>query len=73
MEIMHQNHPITDMPCYWVHPCNTAVAMGEILRGLGRGISSLEYLMIWIGVVAGAVGLSLPRDMITRIAEEFAT
>ncbi len=43
--------------------------MGEILRGIKKAVIPLEYLMIWTGVVGGAVGLSLPTEMITRIRE----
>lgn len=52
---------MTDIPCFWVHPCNTAEAMSGIVKGIEREVSSVEYLMIWMGVVGAAVGLNLPK------------
>ena len=52
---------MTGMPCFWVHPCNTAEAMESYLKGIDREVSPVEYLMIWIGIVGAAVGLSLPK------------
>lgn len=43
--------------------------MSDILRGFERAIEPLEYLMIWIGLVGIAVGLSLPRDVVTKMRE----
>ncbi|KAI9704368.1 MAG: hypothetical protein M1836_007231 [Candelina mexicana] len=51
-------HPIFDMPAFHVHPCNTAAAMEDL--GGAQGISLQNYLQIWIGLVGGHVGLSLP-------------
>lgn len=56
-----QNHPFTDFPSFFVHPCNTADAMRELLRG--RRVSPVEYLMIWLGLVGSCVGLHIPRDV----------
>ncbi|KAA6416287.1 MAG: hypothetical protein FRX48_01007 [Lasallia pustulata] len=55
------NHPITDVPAFFVHPCNTAEAMQVIIGG--RSVSVQAYLHIWFGLVAGCVGLSLPIDL----------
>ena len=59
-----QNHPVTDIPCFWVHPCRTAEAMGEILEAKEREVSPVEYLMVWIGLVGNAVGLALSKDTV---------
>lgn len=61
---MYQNHPVTGIPCFWVHPCNTAEAMRSITNGIEKQVTSLEYLMVWIGLVAAAVGLSLPKELV---------
>lgn len=66
---IHQNHPFTDMPCFWVHPCNTARAMCDILGGIKGETTPLEYLVIWTGLVGVTVGLSLPKDMIIKMRE----
>lgn len=56
-----QNHPITDVPAFFVHPCNTAVAMHVIIGG--RSITVEAYLQIWLGLVGGCVGLALPKSL----------
>lgn len=56
-----QNHPITDVPAFFVHPCNTAEAMQDIIGG--RSISVEAYLQIWLGLVGGCVGLALPKGL----------
>ncbi len=35
--------------------------MDSYLKGIDREVSPVEYLMIWIGIVGAAVGLSLPN------------
>ncbi len=37
--------------------------MRNILGGIKGAVSPLEYLMLWIGLVGIAVGLSLPKEM----------
>ena len=73
-----QNHPVTDLPCFWVHPCNTAAVMAELIGpGSGEGPqqtalgrhggsekTSLEYLILWFGVVGSAVGLNVSREVL---------
>ena len=51
------------MPCFWLHPCNTAEAMQDIVGGLKGESDSIGYLMIWFGLVGTAVGLSLSKDI----------
>ncbi|MCJ1447722.1 MAG: hypothetical protein MMC23_008233 [Stictis urceolatum] len=55
------NHPVTDVPCFFVHPCNTADAMHEIVGN--RQVTSLQYLQIWLGLIGAVVGLSLPIEL----------
>lgn len=54
------------MPCFWVHPCNTQNAIREILSNGSHAVGPLSYLMIWMGVVGAAVGLYLPKAMVTK-------
>ena len=35
--------------------------MDSYLKGVDKDASPVEYLMIWIGIVGAAVGLSLPK------------
>jgi len=57
---------VTGIPCFWVHPCNTAEAMRVITRSIKEEITPLEYLMIWVGLVGAAVGLTLPKEMVAK-------
>ncbi|POR36523.1 Uncharacterized protein TPAR_03223 [Tolypocladium paradoxum] len=55
--ISADHHPITGVPSFFVHPCL-----------VGDAISSFEcskqnYLMIWLGLVGGCVGLWVPKEM----------
>ncbi|KAH7163160.1 hypothetical protein B0J13DRAFT_31064 [Dactylonectria estremocensis] len=55
--ISADHHPITGVPSFFVHPCL-----------LGDAISKFEcdrtnYLMIWLGLVGGCVGLWVPKEM----------
>lgn len=65
-------HPVTGMPAYFVHPCRTQNVMGPLLEGGGDcefgARDSVEYLMLWLGVIGASVGLSVPM----RVAKGFA-
>ena len=37
--------------------------MRNILVGIKEEVSPVEYLMLWIGLVGSAVGLSLPKEI----------
>lgn len=56
---------MTNLPCYFIHPCNTAQAMQDIIGK--RKVSNVEYLMIWIGLVGGSVGLYLPKELAEKM------
>ncbi|RKF62793.1 hypothetical protein OnM2_030014 [Erysiphe neolycopersici] len=50
-------HPVTDIPAFFVHPCQTK----EAIENFDCPIE--DYLMVWIGIVGGSVGLWLPPEM----------
>ncbi|CZS91283.1 uncharacterized protein RAG0_01984 [Rhynchosporium agropyri] len=50
-------HPITDVPAFFIHPCQTREAMESL------DCSKKEYLMVWLGLVGGCVGLWVPPEM----------
>jgi len=50
-------HPITDMPAFFIHPCHTREAMENF------DCSLENYMMLWLGLVGGCVGLCLPIEM----------
>lgn len=50
-------HPITDVPAFFIHPCQTKEAM----EGFDCPLQS--YIMIWLGLVGSCVGLWVPVEM----------
>lgn len=56
------DHPVLGLPFYFVHPCNTADAMRE-WEG-EKKLGPEGYLVIWMGIVGGVVGLFMPEDAI---------
>ena len=67
---MKQDHPITGIPCFWIHPCRTPEAMRELCRAVGETVAPLQYLLLWLGIVGGAVGLALPAEMAMDFGNE---
>jgi ubiquitin-like-conjugating enzyme ATG10 len=55
-----KNDPVTDMPSFFVHPCQTTDALRAILPDQ---ISSVEYLQLWLGLIGPCVGLHLPKEL----------
>ncbi|KAF2663099.1 hypothetical protein BT63DRAFT_430659 [Microthyrium microscopicum] len=49
-------HPELGTPIFFIHPCLTADAMSS----LGMGENRSDYLIAWLGVVGGVVGLYVP-------------
>ncbi|EPE35511.1 hypothetical protein GLAREA_11210 [Glarea lozoyensis ATCC 20868] len=50
-------HPVTDLPAFFIHPCQTKEAMENF------DCPTHEYLMVWLGLVGGCVGLWVPPEM----------
>ncbi|KAL2168484.1 hypothetical protein VTG60DRAFT_7220 [Thermothelomyces hinnuleus] len=51
------SHPFTGMPSFFIHPCLIGEAMEKI------DCSKENYLMVWLGLVGGCVGLWVPPEM----------
>ncbi|RYP38124.1 hypothetical protein DL767_002641 [Monosporascus sp. MG133] len=51
------HHPITGVPSFFVHPCMLGDAM------VGFDCAKEDYLMVWLGLVGGPVGLWIPREI----------
>ncbi|KAF2141801.1 uncharacterized protein K452DRAFT_287761 [Aplosporella prunicola CBS 121167] len=62
---MEQNHPVTDMPALFVHPCNTASALQEATPS--QELTPLQYLQLWLGIIGGCVGLQMPVALASQI------
>lgn len=57
-------HPETGNTCFWLHPCLTQEAM----MGIGmKGEDEVRYLMGWMGIVGGGVGLNVPLEIGRRV------
>jgi len=50
-------HPLTDVPAFFIHPCQTKEAMEKFKCSID------DYLMLWLGLVGGCVGLWVPHEM----------
>lgn len=59
-----QDHPITNKPVFFIHPCRTAEMMQASVGN--RSISATDYLMIWIGALGQSVGLNIPLAFVRR-------
>jgi ubiquitin-like-conjugating enzyme ATG10 len=53
-----QDHPVTNKPVYFIHPCQTAEVMQASVGD--RPVDAAEYLMIWMGALGKCVGLNVP-------------
>ncbi|KAI4869307.1 hypothetical protein F4820DRAFT_28535 [Hypoxylon rubiginosum] len=51
------HHPITGVPSFFVHPC----ALGDAMAGFD--CPKEDYLMVWLGLVGGCVGLWIPSQL----------
>jgi len=52
------NHPCTDMPVYFIHPCRTADAMRKLTTD--SSVQLHDYMLLWLGLVGSTVGLCAP-------------
>ncbi|KAK7951864.1 autophagocytosis associated protein- active-site domain-containing protein [Apiospora aurea] len=55
--ISADHHPLTGVPSFFVHPCLLSDAMA------GFDCPKEDYLMVWLGLVGGCVGLWVPKEM----------
>ncbi|KAH7391852.1 hypothetical protein BKA66DRAFT_510427 [Pyrenochaeta sp. MPI-SDFR-AT-0127] len=62
------DHPVTNNPVFFIHPCRTAEVM-EASVGQRR-VSAKEYLLMWIGAMGKGVGLNVPLALFERDEDE---
>ncbi|ROT39801.1 hypothetical protein SODALDRAFT_331917 [Sodiomyces alkalinus F11] len=55
--ISGDHHPITGVPSFFIHPC----LLGDAMAGFD--CTKENYLMGWLGLVGGCVGLWVPKEM----------
>jgi len=55
------DHPTLQVPCWYLHPCETGVAVGELLAAgthdTAEGRTPCEWLEAWIAMLSTAVNL----------------
>ena len=62
--ISQQDHPILNVPYFYMHPCETVSLMETILKNQeqDRSRSFLDsYVSTWLSFTGQAVGLSVPH------------
>jgi ubiquitin-like-conjugating enzyme ATG10 len=60
------DHPLTNKPVFFIHPCHTAAVIQASISGKEQGVTGFEYLMIWIGAFGGCVGLDVPVEIVAK-------
>ncbi|KAF1929820.1 uncharacterized protein M421DRAFT_4254 [Didymella exigua CBS 183.55] len=58
------DHPVTNKPVFFIHPCRTAEVMEASVGG--RNITAYDYLLLWIGAFGKCVGLNVPLTLVDR-------
>src|ERR1700741_3248924 len=61
--ISSQYHPISDLPSFFLHPCNTQDALSNLKPS--ESLTPEEYLILWLGLIGSAVGLHLPSKLVS--------
>ncbi|KAH6612482.1 hypothetical protein C7974DRAFT_405656 [Boeremia exigua] len=56
------DHPATNQPAFFIHPCRTAELMHASVGG--RDITAYDYLLIWMGALGQCVGLKVPLSLV---------
>ncbi|KAF2744086.1 hypothetical protein M011DRAFT_496486 [Sporormia fimetaria CBS 119925] len=56
------DHPVTNSPVFFIHPCQTAAVMEAVSDRKGD-MAPFEYLMLWIGAICSCVGLRVPLEV----------
>ncbi|KIX00416.1 uncharacterized protein Z518_10555 [Rhinocladiella mackenziei CBS 650.93] len=55
------HHPVSDLPAFFLHPCNTPEAL-SVLRP-DEPLTPEGYLILWLGLVGSVVGLHVPSKL----------
>jgi len=62
-----QDHPISNLPVYFVHPCMTHEAMRELCPI--PNFQPIVYLLKWFGMFASVLGLTVPHDIAQQVED----
>ncbi|KAF7513730.1 hypothetical protein GJ744_007781 [Endocarpon pusillum] len=63
------HHPKSDLPAFFIHPCNTAEALYEICQQRSCR-TALDYLVIWLGLVGPSFNLYIPSQLLLPAPED---
>lgn len=65
------DHPISGLPAYFVHPCRTAEVMRDLFGStdVGAPMDWTMYLLIWVGLIGGSVGLDVPAELAEHLID----
>lgn len=58
----NQDHPATNKPVFFIHPCRTAEVMEASVSE--RDVTTYDYLLIWMGALGKCVGLNVPLSLV---------
>ncbi|KZM21125.1 uncharacterized protein EKO05_0008102 [Ascochyta rabiei] len=61
------DHPATNQPAFFVHPCRTAQVIEA--SASGRDLTAYGYLVLWMGALGQCVGLNVPMALVTQDLE----
>jgi ubiquitin-like-conjugating enzyme ATG10 len=61
------NHPIFDLPSFFIHPCQTPEALENAAEE--RPVLIQDYLQLWLGIIGNSVGLQAPIPAATSCNE----
>ena len=60
-------HPLLGIPCYHIHPCNSATMMSSVLEDTRQDDDSLKwqarYLIMWLSLISPLVNLPLSASL----------
>ncbi|ETI29174.1 hypothetical protein G647_01627 [Cladophialophora carrionii CBS 160.54] len=57
------HHPVSDLPSFFLHPCNTQDALSVLKPD--HDPTPDEYLILWLGLIGSAVGLHIPSKLLS--------
>ncbi|KAF9943293.1 hypothetical protein BGZ67_003056 [Mortierella alpina] len=71
--ISQQDHPILNVPYFYMHPCETVQLMETIALSQAEESNSRSfienYIMTWLSFTGQAIGISVPTVVATRVKE----
>ncbi len=68
--ISQQDHPILNVPYFYMHPCETVPLMETIALSHAEDKNAVpfieNYIMTWLSFTGQAIGISVPTDVAAR-------